>query len=136
MVPVGDWYENRMKNLNANDRVRFKSQVGSGLDKNFANLLGRFTVYPTNVLHGATVCANQNHSAAFPYWLPEWFIKLFTDPGDTVLDPFIGSGTTAFAALGNGRHAIGIEINEEYYQSLMERLRWSVKPQEVTYYGK
>lgn len=122
MVPVGDWYENRMRSLSETDRVRDESKVGSGFGKKVENWLGRDMVYPTNVLHGATECGNRNHSAAFPYWLPEWFIDLFTDPGDTVLDPFIGSGTTAFAALDKGRNVIGIEMYEPYYQDLKERL--------------
>ena len=122
MVPVGDWYDNRMRNLSATDRIRDESKVGSGFGKKVENWLGRDMVYPTNVLHRATECGNRNHSAVFPYWLPEWFIDLFTDPGDTVLDPFIGSGTTAFAALDKGRNVIGIEKHEPYYQALRERL--------------
>ena len=90
-----------------------KSAAGSA--RTVSNWLGRDMVYPTNVLHGATECGNRNHSAVFPYWLPEWFIDLFTDPGDVVLDPFIGSGTTAFAALDKGRKVIGIELHEPYY---------------------
>ena len=43
-------------------------------------------------------------------------------PGDTVLDPFIGSGTTAFAALDKGRSVIGIEKHEPYYWALRELL--------------
>ena len=39
-----------------------------------------------------------------------WFIKLFTKPGDVVLDPFLGSGTTSVVAKGLGRNSIGIEI--------------------------
>ena len=122
MVPVGDWYDNRMRNLSDTDRIRDESKVGSGFGKKVENWLGRDLVYPTNVLHRATECGNRNHSAVFPYWLPEWFIDLFTDPGDTVLDPFIGSGTTAFAALDKGRNVIGIEMHEPYYHELKCRL--------------
>ena len=123
MVPVGDWYENRMRNLSETDHIRDESKVGSGFGKKVENWLARDLVYPTNVLHGATECGNRNHSAVFPYWLPEWFIDLFTDPGDTVLDPFIGSGTTAFAALDKGRNVIGIEMHEPYYDELQRRLK-------------
>ncbi len=123
MVPVGDWYDNRMRNLSETDRTRDESKVGSGFGKKVENWLGRNMVYPTNVLHRATECGNRNHSAAFPCWLPEWFIDLFTDPGDVVLDPFIGSGTTAFAALGKGRKVIGIELHQPYYANLHELLR-------------
>lgn len=121
-VPVGDWYDSRMRNLSATDQVRDESKVGSGFGKRVENWLGRETVYPTNVLHGATECNNRQHSAVFPYWLPEWFINLFTDPGDMVLDPFAGSGTALFAALRMGRNALGIEIHEPYFEVLQEQL--------------
>lgn len=122
MVPVGDWYDHRMRNLSRTDRTRDESRVGSGFGKKVENWIGRDKVYPTNVLHGATECNNRNHSAVFPAWLPAWFIDLFTDPGDTVLDPFIGSGTTAFAALDKGRDVIGIEMHEPYYRELKRKL--------------
>ena len=102
--------------------MRDESKVGSGFGKRVENWLGRDTVYPTNVLHGATECGNRQHSAVFPYWLPEWFISLFTDPGDMVLDPFAGSGTALFAALNMGRNGLGIEINEPYFETLKEQL--------------
>jgi DNA modification methylase len=70
----------------------------------------------------ATETSNRNHSAAFPFALPEWFIKLFTQSGDIVFDPFLGSGTTAIAAHKLDRRYIGIEINEEYYQLAVANL--------------
>ena len=122
MVPVGDWYESRMRTLSETDRSRDESKVGSGFGKKVANWLERDKVYPNNVLHRATECGNRQHSAAFPYWLPEWFIDLFTDAGDVVLDPFVGSGTTAFAALDKGRRVIGIEIRKPYCDALKGQL--------------
>ena len=122
MVPVGDWYASRMRSLSETDRSRDESKVGSGFGKKVANWLERDKVYPNNVLHRATECGNRQHSAAFPYWLPEWFIDLFTDAGDVVLDPFVGSGTTAFAALDKERRVIGIEIHKPYYDTLKGQL--------------
>ena len=122
MVPVGDWHASRMRTLSATDRARDESKVGSGFGKKVANWLDRNKVYPNNVLHRATECSNRQHSAAFPYWLPEWFIDLFTDAGDVVLDPFVGSGTTAFAALDKGRCVIGIEIHKPYCDTLKGQL--------------
>ena len=52
------------------------------------------------------------HEAMFPEELPRRLIRMFTFMGDTVLDPFLGSGTTAKAALELGRNAVGYEINE------------------------
>lgn len=114
MVPTGDWANGRLKSLSETDKVRDVSKVGSGFGKRIENWVGRDLAYPTNVLHLATECANRSHSATFPKPLPTWFIQLFTDPGDTVLDPFLGSGTTAFAAMDLGRYAVGVEINKDY----------------------
>jgi site-specific DNA-methyltransferase (cytosine-N4-specific) len=115
MVPMGNWADKRLRNLSATDQVRDPSRVGSGFGKRIANWLGRDKAYPTNVLHLATETRNRNHSAVFPEPLPEWFIKLFTQPGDWVLDPFMGSGTTLRVAQRMGRNGIGIEILKEYY---------------------
>ena len=123
MVPIGDWADSRLKNLSDTDKTRDESKVGSGFGKNISNWLGKDKVYPTNVLHLATECANKNHSAAFPLGLPEWFIKLFTEKGDIVLDPFIGSGTTAIAAQNLKRNYIGIDINEEFCEMAINALR-------------
>jgi site-specific DNA-methyltransferase (adenine-specific) len=116
MVPMGDWSKTRLKNLSETDKTRDESKVGSGFGKNISNWLQRDMAYPTNVLHLATECNNKNHSAAFPEGLPEWFIKLFTKEGDTVLDPFMGSGTTNFVAQRMRRNSIGIEIISEYHK--------------------
>ncbi len=114
MVPVGEWAKNRLAKLSETDKIRDESKVGSGFGKNISNWVGRKQVYPTNVLYLSTECANRGHSAAFPLDLPSWFIKLFTEPEDLVLDPFVGSGTTALAASKLGRYYIGIDINESY----------------------
>ena len=113
-VPIGNWTEARLKNMSANDRVRRESATKSGVGRNISAWEGKNTVYPSNVLHQSPVCHNTGHSAAFPEWLPEFFIKLFTDEGDTVLDPFSGSGTTYRVAKRLGRVGVGIEIDPAY----------------------
>ncbi|NLE76682.1 MAG: site-specific DNA-methyltransferase, partial [Chloroflexi bacterium] len=118
----GEWSRERLANLSETDRTRDESKVGSGFGKNVSNWLGREKVYPNNVLHLATECANRDHSAAFPLALPSWFIKLFTLPGDVVLDPFIGSGTTALAALQLGRRFVGIDLNPDYVALARRRI--------------
>ena len=123
MVPMGEWANSRIKNPSKNDNVRHESQVKSGLGRNVSNWSEREMAYPTNVLHMATECGNVNHSAAFPISLPSWFIKLFTKRGDVILDPFMGSGTTALAALSLQRHFLGTEKNEEYYEISLERIK-------------
>lgn len=120
MVPMGDWKDRRLNNLSENDRTRELSNHGSGFGKKVENWVGRTNAYPTNVLHMATECGFKGHPAPFPKSLPEWFIRLFTDEGDTVLDPFAGSGTTLIAALELGRNAIGIDTNEDYCALMRE----------------
>lgn len=116
MVPIGDWSKKRLVKLSETDRRRDESKVGSGFGKNVSNWVGKSYVYPTNVLHLSTECANRGHSASFPISLPTWFIKLFTREGDVVLDSFIGSGTTSLACLELNRYYIGIEAMENYHQ--------------------
>ena len=123
MLPVGNWSNGRLKNLSEIDKIRDNSKNGSGFGKNISNWVGRKKVYPTNVLHLATECNNKNHSATFPKTLPEWFIKLFTQEGDTVLDPFMGSGTTNIVAKTMNRNSIGIEIIKEYYEMVEKNIK-------------
>jgi len=123
MVPMGDWRHRRLKSLSETDRKRDESKVGSGFGKKIENWIGRDKAYPTNVLHLATECGNKNHSAAFPEGLPEWFISLFTKAGDTVLDPFLGSGTTMYVSQRLGRNAIGIEMVAEYCERIADELQ-------------
>jgi len=123
MVPMGNWAKSRLKNLSETDRRRDESKVGSGFGKNVSNWLNKEKAYPTNVLHLATECGNRTHSAAFPQSLPEWFIKLFTEPGDLVMDPFMGSGSAGIAAKRIQRRFIGIDTNKEYCDLARETLR-------------
>jgi len=123
MIPIGGWAKNRLDRLNEKDTVRHNSQTLSGFGRNVSNWLGRNYVYPTNVLYLPTECSNRNHSAAFPIDLPKWFILLFTKEGDVVLDPFIGSGTTALASIELNRRYVGIEIAKEYQKLALSAIR-------------
>jgi len=62
------------------------------------------------------------HPAVFPEQLAEDCILSWSVEGDTVLDPFMGSGTTAKMAMLNNRNFIGFEVNEEYYNGILNRL--------------
>jgi len=128
MIPVGNWAEKRLSRLSQTDLIRDESKSLSGFGKNVSNWIGREMVYPTNVLHLATECSNKNHSAAFPIALPMWFIRLFTDENDIVLDPFMGSGTTALACKELNRKYIGIEIKKEYCELTEAALKGKYKP--------
>jgi len=123
MIPVGDWAKTRLRSLSETDKIRDESRVGSGFGKNISHWLERSMAYPTNVLHMATECNNKKHSAVFPEALPEWFIKLFTEEKDCVLDPFMGSGTTIKVAQKLRRNAIGIDIQKQYYDMVVDGTR-------------
>jgi len=62
------------------------------------------------------------HEAMFPEELPRRLIKMFTFVGDTVLDPFLGSGTTVKAALDLARNAVGYEINPDFLEAVPEKI--------------
>jgi len=64
----------------------------------------------------------QGTSRRVPVTLPDWFIRLFTDEGDCVLDPFAGSGTTLVAARNLKRRCMGIDTMREYCDLMRERL--------------
>jgi len=59
----------------------------------------------------------------FPEELPRRLIKMFSFAGETVLDPFLGSGTTSLAAKNLNRNSIGYEINEDFLPIIEEKLR-------------
>ena len=127
MIPVGNWSKNRLSHLSKTDKIRDVSKVGSGFGKNISNWMGKKLVYPSNVLHMATECSNRGHSATFPITLPTWFIKLFTDIDDVVLDCFMGSGATAIACKNLNRHFVGMELNQEYYKLALQSIGSKVK---------
>lgn len=75
--------------------------------------------YPGNVIE-CTGSAG-GHSAAFPVGLPTFFIKAYSDPGDVIFDPFMGSGTTIIAAERERRRGYGCEISPGYCDVVVER---------------
>ena len=70
----------------------------------------------------ATDSTTKNHSAIFPIELPTWFLRLFTKENDIVLDPFLGSGTTAVAAFIHKRRYIGVEKKLEYFDEAKKNI--------------
>lgn len=63
-----------------------------------------------------------NHPCSRSLEHVEWLIEKFTEPGATVLDPFMGSGTTGLAALRRGRNFIGMEIDQRYFKEAITRI--------------
>lgn len=71
--------------------------------------------------------ANDDHEAKFPVELPRRVIKLLTEKDDTVLDCFIGSGTTAIAAIRENRNYIGIDLMPKYVQLAKSNINKEIK---------
>jgi DNA modification methylase len=71
---------------------------------------------------GITGASTKNHPAPFPLELAERLVRMFSFVGDTVLDPFLGSGTTSLAAARWGRNSIGVETDPEYFRKSVIRI--------------
>lgn len=67
--------------------------------------------------------STRNHPAPFPLELAERLVRMFSFVGDTVLDPFLGTGTTSVAAAEWGRNSIGIEVEPAYQETALARIR-------------
>ena len=83
--------------------------------------------YPRSIITFAN-CQNGLHPTQKPISLFQYLISSFSISGDTILDPFMGSGTTLVAAKELGRKAIGIEIEEKYCAIAVQRLAQEVLP--------
>ena len=70
---------------------------------------------------GLTGASTRNHPAPYPLELAERLIRMFSFVGDTVLDPFTGTGTTNLAAANWGRNSIGFEVDDHYFESAVQR---------------
>lgn len=97
-----------------------ESKSGSGL---MGTIVGKTTgkARPSNVVETAAESAVGEHSAPYPVALPRFFILAFSDRGDVVFDPFMGSGTTLIAAHATGRVGYGTEISPTYCDVIVRR---------------
>ena len=126
-VPISEAYKRELikakakRDAGALSFRRYRA-TGSGFSFNNTTVKYSETRPPTNVLTISNVSRNRGHSAVYPVELPSFFIKLLTQKGDTVLDPFMGSGTTAEAALSLKRKVIGIEMQKDYYELCKKRI--------------
>jgi DNA modification methylase len=74
------------------------------------------------IWNGVTGASTRHHPAPFPLDLAERLVRMFSFVGDTVLDPFMGTGTTNLAAARWGRHSHGYEVDSSYFELAYERL--------------
>ena len=99
-----------------------KSKTGFFSNRGRNDIAKKGMALPGNVLEiGTEVGQTEVHSAPYPVALPEFFIKAFSDSGDMIFDPFMGSGTTMIAAEKNGRHSCGTEISPMYCDVIVTR---------------
>ena len=81
---------------------------------------------PGEGIWSMTTESGVGHPAPFPTELPRRLIRLYTKPGDLVLDPFMGAGATAVAAVQEDRHYVGYDISPEYCEMARERIAKAV----------
>ena len=70
---------------------------------------------------------NVNHPTEKPVDLCEYLISKFSESGDVILDPFMGSGTTGVACINTGRDFLGIELDKEYFEIASNRIKEAQK---------
>ncbi len=83
-------------------------------------------VWFRQIWEGLPGASTKSHPAPYPIELAERLIRMFSFVGDTVLDPFMGTGSTNIAAAGWGRNSIGVEVDPHYYEQARKRLDASV----------
>lgn len=99
--------------------------------RNGANLYGsyetkrKYFVTPTNTEDKKA----WGHPTPKPVHIIRTLIENSTQEGDVVLDPFMGSGTTAIAAIRSNRHYIGFELSEEYHKTCIKRIKREAQEQ-------
>jgi len=71
---------------------------------------------------GITGASTRDHPAPFPLQLADRLVRMFSFVGDTVLDPFMGTGTTNVAANNAGRHSLGLELDSDYFDGACRRI--------------
>lgn len=80
-----------------------------------------------SIWSGLTGASTRDHPAPYPEQLAERLIRMFSFVGDTVVDPFMGTGTTTVAASRWGRHSIGVEIDPQYFSMAEMRIRHATR---------
>lgn len=121
--PMGEWAEKRLSDLNGKSAERHNSENNSGFGRDLRKWLDKSLVLPGNTLRVPLVGKNMGHPAVFPVGLPDFFIKLFTEDGDNVLDPFAGSGSTGLAGFELNRNVTLIDNNPDYIEVMKTRLK-------------
>jgi len=112
---------NNVRVINPADYQKLKGILD--LDNHYDDLLlSNLYTEPKSVVDIASKRSKNNHPTVKPLKLMSYLITLGSREGDTVLDPFIGSGTTAIACINTKRNYIGCELDKNYYDICMKRI--------------
>ncbi|CCD30071.1 DNA methylase N-4/N-6 domain protein (modular protein) [Candidatus Glomeribacter gigasporarum BEG34] len=120
-IAASSW--NRIQRIQPHEYAPHLSETGSGFRRAMRAWIGKTHVLPDNVLHVSPEARNKGHPAVYPVALPRFFIRLLTKPGDLVVDPFAGSGTTGIAALQLQRRCLLIDNHYPYCVLAAQRIR-------------
>jgi site-specific DNA-methyltransferase (adenine-specific) len=106
--------------------------------KNEGEIDNKGTRYPKSVLRISRDFSAQQqvHPTQKPVPLMEWLVQTYSNKGDIILDPYMGSGSTGVAAVKHGRKFIGIERSKEYYEIAKERCEAAKNDFKPTLFGK
>jgi site-specific DNA-methyltransferase (adenine-specific) len=94
--------------------ARRRGKDDDWIAESMARAAWQYFTEPGESVWPMTTESSVNHPAPFPVELPRRLILLYTNPGDLVLDPFMGAGATAVAAVRTGRHYVGYDVSEDY----------------------
>lgn len=109
-----------------------RTQIMGGTTSKEKEKILRTHKYPKTILKYSNASQkNKLHPTQKPVDLFEYLIKTYTNEGETVLDNCMGSGTTAIAAINTNRNYIGFELDEDYYNSSLERIENHKKETEL-----
>ena len=118
LIPANEkWLKDNLKRKNKGEH-NVTNNSGLNMSKRTTNEMVR----PSNVISMPCSSINIAHPAVFPLDLPRHFIKLMTEEGDVVFDPFMGSGSTAIAAKELNRNYCGVEQKQEYVDMIKQRM--------------
>lgn len=108
--------------------ARRRGKDDGWIGESMARVAWQYFSEPGETIWPMTTESGVNHPAPFPVELPWRLILLYTSPGDLVLDPFMGAGATAVAAVRAGRHFVGYDVSETYCQLARQRAAASRRP--------
>jgi site-specific DNA-methyltransferase (adenine-specific)/site-specific DNA-methyltransferase (cytosine-N4-specific) len=122
-----DGVRTRSDNVPAGDGRKTSEYQGRGGIFDSGATVSPGLAYPSNNLSLGKNRVALGHSAAFPTALPDFFIRAYSDPGDAIFDPFMGSGSTLIAAAKNDRIGYGLELSPGYCDVIRRRwTRWAL----------